>query len=260
MNVVESVSDLQAWREASGDDIGLVPTMGALHPGHTFLMERARSDHRCAVATIFVNPTQFNDSRDLEAYPRTLDSDLEACERLGMDLIFCPKAQEMYPEGQVFAVTESEDALILEGACRPGHFPGVMTVVMKLLNLVRPAVAYFGEKDYQQLRLIQKMVHAFFLPYKIVGLPTVRETDGLAMSSRNRRLSEEGRNQAPALYNLLATSPSVTSARAGLTQAGFDVEYVEECWGRRLAAVSLDGVRLLDNISLDRREANGPVH
>jgi pantoate--beta-alanine ligase len=228
--------------------VGFVPTMGALHRGHASLVERCRAENDLVIVSIFVNPTQFNDPRDLDRYPRTLDSDLALLESLGVDEVLAPSAVDFYPHGYRYRVEPSGSAPIMESAHRPGFMQGVLTVVMKLLNLVRPHRAYFGEKDFQQLRSVAEMVEEFFIPIEIVACPTVRAASGLAESSRNARLSPGGREKAAALHRALIESPTPEEARRVLEAAGFGVEYVEEHWGRRLAAVFLEGVRLIDNV------------
>jgi pantoate--beta-alanine ligase len=224
--------------------------MGALHHGHASLVERCRRENEIVAASIFVNPSQFNDPTDLKRYPRTLETDLELLERLGADEVIVPAASEMYPNGYDLRVQPGDSARAMEGASRPGFFEGVLTVVLKLLNLVRPDRAYFGEKDYQQLKVITEMVREFFIPTEIVCCPTVREATGLAESSRNRLLGAEARQKAPCLYRVLTTSAGVQEAREALAAGGFRVDYVEEHWGRRFAAAYLDGVRLIDNVPI----------
>lgn len=228
--------------------IGFVPTMGALHRGHSSLVERCRAENEIAVVSIFVNPSQFNDPADLERYPRTLDEDLALLESLGVDEVIVPSVKEVYPNGYRIRVEPHSSDLALEGACRPGFLQGVMTVVLKLLNLVRADRAYFGEKDYQQLRIVTEMSQEFLLPTQIVPCPTVREESGLAMSSRNTLLSPEARDTASYLFRTLTTAATCAAAKAALEARGFVVEYVEECWARRLAAVHFEGVRLIDNV------------
>jgi pantoate--beta-alanine ligase len=245
---------LAEWRErrraAEGRSIGLVPTMGALHSGHAALVERCRAENEIAVVSIFVNPSQFNDPADLERYPRTLESDLALLEGLGVDEVLAPAAAEMYPGGYRTRVVPEPAWLVLEGAHRPGFLEGVLTVVLKLLNLARADRAYFGEKDFQQLRVVSEMVQDFFLPTEIVACATVREESGLAMSSRNALLSPAARAEAPGLYRALTGAGNCAEARRMLDVNGFRVDYVEERWGRRLAAAFLDGVRLIDNVEL----------
>jgi len=243
---------LSAWNERrntmEGPAIGLVPTMGALHRGHASLVERCRLENDIAVVTIFVNPAQFNDPKDLDRYPRTLERDLALLEALGADDVIVPGAAELYPDGYRFRVVAESVTGLMEGVRRPGHFEGVMTVVLKLLNLVRARRAYFGEKDYQQVRVITEMARDFFTPTEIVPCPTVREPSGLALSSRNRLLSPEAREKAACLFRTLTTAATPAEATATLAAEGFQVDYVEEHWGRRFVAAYLDGVRLIDNV------------
>ena len=202
-----------AWRDERADQVragltlGLVPTMGALHEGHLSLVRRCRAENARTVVTIFVNPTQFNDPADLENYPRDLETDMAALRREGVDFVFQPRETELYRDKYRYRVSETESSSELEGAHRPGHFEGVLTVVLKLLNIVGADRAYFGEKDWQQLTIVQGMVDAFFLPTTIVPCPTVREADGLAISSRNRLLAPDDRVRAPRFFRALSTGP-----------------------------------------------------
>jgi len=227
--------------------IGFVPTMGALHAGHRSLLERARAENERVVMSIFVNPTQFDNPADLSAYPRTLEADLAFAGGLADDVLV-PEASEIYPDRFRYRMTESDFSRTLEGAHRPGHFDGVLTVVLKLLNLVRPHRAYFGEKDRQQLELVKGMVQALFLPVEVIPCPTVRDPDGLALSSRNRRLSPAARARAASFPRILRESPSPAEAQAALGRAGFGVDYVEDREGVRSAAIRLEEVRLIDNV------------
>jgi pantoate--beta-alanine ligase len=246
-------NSLTEWRKRraqfTGRSIGFVPTMGALHRGHASLVERCRRENRVVVVSVFVNPTQFNDPKDLERYPRTLENDLALLEQLGADEVLAPAAAEMYPLGR-FRIDEDCTTKIMEGVFRPGFFQGVMTVVLKLLNLAGANRAYFGEKDYQQLQVISEMVRDFFIPTEIIACATVREASGLAESSRNTLLSDAGRAQAASLFRVLDTAPTPAEAAALLEAEGFRVDYVEEHWGRRFAAAYLEGVRLIDNVLL----------
>jgi pantoate--beta-alanine ligase len=203
-----------------------------------------------------VNPTQFDQAADLAAYPTTLERDLARLEALGADEVLLPRYEQIYPDGYRFRVDETEFSRTLCGAHRPGHFSGVLTVVLKLLNLVRPARAYFGQKDYQQYLLIRDMVEAFFLDITVVACPTVREADGLAMSSRNLRLDPAARCRAPLFHRALCADLDDAAVRERLVAAGFDVDYVETRYGRRFGAVRLataDGsVRLIDNVECSR--------
>jgi len=243
---------LAAWRvrrdSLAGKTIGFVPTMGALHTGHASLVDQCRRENDIVVVSIFVNPSQFNDPKDLERYPRTWAEDLAMLEWLGVDDVVAPSAAEMYPHGYRYRLEPNGGPAVMEAAHRPGFLPGVMTVVLKLLNIVRADRAYFGEKDFQQLRTMKEMVEEFFVPTEIVGCPTVRTESGLAESSRNRLLTPEGRERAAVIHRALTTAPTPADAHAQLEASGLRVEYVEEHWGRRLAAAYLEGVRLIDNV------------
>lgn len=255
MRVSTTVAEWTERRRAiTASSIGLVPTMGALHRGHASLVERCRGENEVVVVSIFVNPSQFNDPRDLERYPRTLDQDLAVLEGLGADEVFVPAASELYPHGYRFRVEAENVTNVMEGAHRPGFLQGVMTIVLKLLNLVRADRAYFGEKDYQQLKIITDMAEDFFIPTEIIPCPTVREESGLAESSRNRLLSAEGRRKASCLFHALTVNPDADAAKAMIEAAGFRVDYVEERWGRRFAAAHLEGVRLIDNVPLKEKD------
>jgi len=252
MRVHHSLKDWRAVREGpdyAGVSTGFVPTMGALHAGHRALLARARADNDRVVLSIFVNPTQFNDQSDLEKYPRTLEADLKLAGGL-VDDVIVPPAAELYPDSYTYRVSEEKFSRELEGAHRPGHFDGVLTVVLKLLNLVQPKRAYFGEKDWQQLRLVQGMVRALLLPVEIVPCPTERDVDGLALSSRNRRLSHPARVRAAQFPLILRSAHTVDVAADTLKAAGFGVDYVEERDGVRLGAVRIENVRLIDNVRL----------
>ncbi len=203
---VEKIGDLKPWikdRKHRGRRIGFVPTMGALHDGHLALVKRAVRENDQVVSSIFVNPLQFNKSEDLEKYPRSLESDQEMLKSVGCDLVFCPDTKEMYPEPDTkdydFGVLDK----VMEGRHRPGHFNGVAIVVKKLFDLVEPHRAYFGQKDYQQLQIIRALVATENLDVEIVACPTIRESDGLAMSSRNRRLTPSQRREAPKIFRAL---------------------------------------------------------
>ena len=200
---VRALQDRADAERAAGRRLGLVPTMGALHAGHLSLVELARQHSDRVWMSIFVNPTQFDDPADLARYPRVMDEDLEACRKAGVDLVFAPSAQEMYPAGADTFVEVGELAKPLCGASRPGHFRGVTTVVAKLLLAAKPHVAVFGEKDFQQLALIRRMVRDLLLDVEILGGPIVREPDGVALSSRNRNLDPEARQQARVLVAAL---------------------------------------------------------
>jgi pantoate--beta-alanine ligase len=277
MACVSRLDDLRAavaaWR-GRGERVALVPTMGALHEGHLSLVRIARQQADRTVVSIFVNPTQFGPGEDFSRYPRTLESDRA---RLGpaADLIFAPDVETMYPPGSATTVQLSGPATVgLEDRFRPHHFDGVATVVAKLLLQVLPDLAVFGEKDYQQLKVIERLVRDLFLPLRVVPGPTIREADGLALSSRNRYLTAQERSRAAQLYRTLQTcaaairagSPpdeSLASARATLAGAGFELDYLEARDAdtlapvadnagalRLLAAAHLGATRLIDNIAV----------
>ncbi|HHS83622.1 MAG TPA: pantoate--beta-alanine ligase [Gammaproteobacteria bacterium] len=266
---------LQQWRMA-GESVALVPTMGNLHAGHLALVKQAQQQADRVVVTIFVNPTQFGVGEDFSSYPRTLERDTRLLTQAEVDLLFAPGVEQLYPGGQCDGTYVEVPGLsgILCGASRPGHFRGVATVVTKLFNAVQPDIALFGEKDYQQLLVIRRMTRELCLPVDIIAVPTVRESDGLALSSRNGYLTEEQRERAPLLYKSLLSCKEqifsgkrdyaslVSQAEADLLAAGFEPDYFEV---RRadnlaeptidthelviLAAARLGRTRLIDNIS-----------
>jgi pantoate--beta-alanine ligase len=265
-----------ALREAGDGPVGFVPTMGALHRGHASLLARARQEvgpDAPVVASIFVNPLQFAPGEDLDRYPRTFDADLEVCAEQGVDIVFAPSVDEVYPGGDPqVTVDPGPLARVLEGSSRPTHFHGVLTVVAKLFGLVRPDVAVFGEKDYQQLTLIRRMVDDLCMAVEVVGAETVREPDGLALSSRNRYLDEDQHWRAVALSRTLfaaraaakyGAGPAIGAARHELRHArGVDLEYLELRApdlgpapdigpARLLIAARVGATRLIDNVALE---------
>lgn len=237
----------EEWRSA-GFTVGFVPTMGALHEGHLSLVRRSIADNDRTVVSVLVNPTQFDERDDLEAYPRDLDRDAALLRQTGVDVVLAPEPGAMYADGYRYRVTETEKSRSLEGAYRPGHFDGVLTVVLKLLQIVRPTRAYFGEKDWQQLQLVRGMAQALFLETQIIGCPIVRESDGLAMSSRNVRLEPAERLLAGEFAATLQAGGSADQVRSRLETLGIEVDYVEVEDGRLLAAVRIGEVRLIDNV------------
>ena len=211
MNIYKSIEDLQAFVEAErakGLRIAFVPTMGALHAGHLSLVRRALSECDRCIVSVFVNPTQFNDPRDLETYPRTLEADSTLLASVGTSALFAPEVSTIYPEEDTRSFDVGAVAEVMEGRYRPGHFNGVMQVVSRLFDIVRPDCAYFGEKDFQQIAVIRAMVRLIGSPVEIIACPIVREADGLALSSRNIRLSAEERREAPQIYRILSESRS----------------------------------------------------
>jgi len=268
LRIVQRISEIGTRGQSS---VGFVPTMGALHEGHAALLRRSRSENEISVLSIFVNPTQFGPNEDYSRYPRTLEADLAIAERCGVDIVFLPEVEEMYPDHhiklQVFGVTER-----WEGAKRPGHFDGVATVVAKLFGAVLPTRAYFGQKDLQQCQVVRTMVTGLNLPIALVICETVREADGLAMSSRNRYLSPTERELAPQLYRKLSEAKSMiaqgSSVRATLADAikelssnGFVVDYFDyvdlpamlplvtlQQDSALICAAKLGTTRLIDNV------------
>jgi pantoate--beta-alanine ligase len=274
--ILRTVADLRSaargWR-AAGQTIGVVPTMGALHDGHLSLARRARAECDRVITTIFVNPKQFNNPDDLKKYPRSEAADEALLASVPVDLIFAPSVDEVYPDGFITTVSMAGVAQPLEGHMRPGHFDGVATVVTKLFGMTLADRGYFGQKDWQQLQVVLRLTRDLNLPVEVVGCETIREADGLAMSSRNVRLTAAGRAKAPVLY--AAITAAATDIRAGhadrmaireaaetMRAAGFErVEYIElrdaetlmpsddsRRTRRMLAAAWIDGVRLIDNI------------
>ena len=269
------------WRRRDAQKLAFVPTMGNLHEGHLALVRHARERGDRVLVSIFVNPLQFDRAEDLVGYPRTLEADTKKLAEIGVDALFCPEADEMYSNGAVIRarVVVSGLSEVLEGESRPGHFDGVATVVAKLFNLVQPDVAVFGEKDYQQLLVIRAMVEALNFPVVVDAIPTVREEDGLALSSRNGRLSDAARRRAPELHRCLRDTAEacllepdqwpriftdfVMNAEERLRAAGLRPDYVSirraedlgppQAGDRDLillAAAWLDDVRLIDNLRL----------
>ena len=247
--IVKTTSEYKdLFASFKGKTIGFVPTMGALHEGHLTLMRQAKRENDIVIVSIFVNPTQFNNPEDLKKYPRTIEQDLKMISSVGVDYLFNPEINEMYPDDYKYKMTENSFSKILCGAHRPGHFDGVLSVVMKLFNIVRPTKAYFGEKDYQQLKLIQGMVDSFFMNLEVVPVPIVRDEVGLALSSRNQRLSPEGIKKAQKFAQVLNQKKSTNEITEELKSQNIEVEYLEEHFGRKFAAVHIEGVRLIDNV------------
>jgi pantoate--beta-alanine ligase len=259
------IREPEKWRSAMedhscrGETVGFVPTMGALHAGHRSLLQRSRAESGIACASIFINPTQFDEPGDLSGYPVTLEEDIKMLKEEGTDYLFLPQAVAMYPDGFSYRVTERELSRRYCGERRVGHFDGMLTIVLKLLILTGADYVYMGEKDWQQYVLVHGMAKAFGIAATVVPCPTVREPSGLACSSRNVRLSEEGLRKAPLFPAVLTSGGSTEQMRRELEEAGFTVEYIEEfrhaeLGDRLLAAVHLDGVRLIDNVRLSQEE------
>ena len=255
VHTIEEVRDAIARARGLGMSIGFVPTMGALHEGHAALIRAAGLPSAFVVVSIFVNPTQFGPNEDYSKYPRSLDADQQVCAAAGANLIFAPSADEMYPTNAAAFVDVSKLGDALCGASRPGHFRGVCTVVLKLFNIVAPDVAYFGAKDYQQARIIQQMVSDLNVPVIVKVEPTVREADGLALSSRNRYLSAEQRAAAPSIYRALqATQDRVSNSEGDVSilEAGLRAELAAIPGARIDYASIVDAETLQSLVLLDR--------
>jgi pantoate--beta-alanine ligase len=277
MRIITRISEMQTLADSlrkQGKRIGFVPTMGFLHEGHLSLMRRARQESDAVIASIFVNPIQFGPTEDFDQYPRDEAGDRKACEAAGVDILFMPEAKEMYPETPSVFITVGGISEILEGALRPGHYRGVATVVAKLFHIVKPHKAFFGQKDYQQCVVIKRMVKELNMDIEIAVLPTVREADGLAMSSRNSYLSAEERHAAPAIYRALSEAEHLIASgvkepgklknkmQAVLREEkGIEIDYIELVDPETLAsavgiagkmvilvAVRLGRTRLIDNV------------
>jgi pantoate--beta-alanine ligase len=260
-----------------GKRIGLIPTMGALHQGHLTLLDYAKTYCDVRLCSIFVNPTQFNNAEDLEKYPRPIEKDIDNLKQAGCDLLFMPDVNEMYGEGEEWHIDLGDLDSVLEGAFRPGHFQGVTQIVKKLFDIVKPDIACFGQKDYQQYLVIEKMTQVLNIPVDLKLCPTVRETDGLAMSSRNVRLSDNGRKQATVIYRSLVylmqhiKQETIEGLKMQVVEMlesieDLTIEYVEICDLNNLKsltgyvpskpvialiAVWIDGVRLIDNMIIE---------
>ncbi len=283
MRIVTTIADVRtAVRDAksAGRAVSFVPTMGALHGGHASLLHRARKEGSFVVASIFVNPLQFNDPNDLAAYPRTAEADEALCKSAGVDLVWRPTAETIYPADFDTRVEPGKLAAGLEGLHRPGHFGGMATVVLKLLNVVTPDVAFFGLKDFQQFAIVRRMVRDLDVPVKIVGCPTVREEDGLAMSSRNAKLSPESRMLAAHLSRVIhAAARAMRSGERAdrardlafsdlSSQSAIEIEYLEvvdrdsllpvvdepTANAVVLVAAVVGGIRLIDNVEVVPRD------
>ena len=255
MNVVETIEETRRTLEPSRKgSIGLVPTMGSLHEGHLALLRAARAENETVVMSLFVNPAQFGDASDLARYPRDEERDLELAREAGVDLVFAPSDDEMYPPGFQTWVDVTELGGILEGRFRPGHFRGVATVVLKLLNVVQPTRVYFGQKDAQQVAVIRQLVADLAVEVELRIVPTVRDDDGLALSSRNARLTADERTAALALPRALATRDRDAALVELASSNGLEVDYVEvaDFDPPVLAgAVRIGSTRLIDNVPLE---------
>ena len=274
MQVVHTVEEIKQKRlEFSQRKIGFVPTMGALHEGHLALVKKCKSESELSIVSIFVNPTQFNDNKDLEKYPNTIEADLKSLEQMEVDIVFIPKFEDLYQNEQKLAVNIAEIEQKMEGSKRPGHFDGVIRVLSIFFNLIKPNYAYFGEKDYQQVLVVQQLINQHFPTISLIKCPTIREHNGLAKSSRNKLLSESAFNRSGEIYSTLKwikeniTAQSINSILDdGMRKLSerFEVEYLElrnennleetsnSLENSRLfVAVQIESIRLIDNIALN---------
>lgn len=248
------INTVEQWKENYSSiknyKIGFVPTMGGLHQGHISLIKKSIEENQITVVSIYLNPTQFNDKNDLLTYPSNFEDDCKILEELNVDYLFAPTYDVIYPDDYKYVITEKDFSKTLCGATRPGHFDGVLTVVMKLFNIIKPQNAYFGEKDYQQYKLLDGLVKAFFLDVKLIPCPIIREESGLALSSRNRKLSKEAMKIAPKIHQIISSENSLEEKEKMLIDAGFTIDYITQKENRLYVAVFLEGVRLIDNVEL----------
>jgi pantoate--beta-alanine ligase len=249
ITTVASLNEALAPYLFSGASVGFVPTMGALHEGHATLVRRCVAENKVCVVSIFVNPTQFNNKEDLCLYPRTLETDCELLEQLGTTFVFAPSEKEVYPEADTRVFDFGELDKVMEGRFRSGHFNGVAQVVSKLFEMVKPDTAYFGEKDFQQLAIVRAMVKQLDLPVRIVGVPIVREPSGLAMSSRNQRLSETEKANAGEIYRVLKESISMTDTCTPAKMTDFVINKINNMSGLRVEYYEIVDGNLLQSVS-----------
>lgn len=251
------VRSIKEWREIRrGTEffektIGFVPTMGNLHDGHRRLLERSVNENDFTVLSIFVNPTQFDNKEDLEKYPHTQDADIQIAREAKVDYVLIPDYDSLYPDNYTYKVQEHAISNLMEGKSRSGHFDGMLTVVLKLLQLTKSSRAYFGEKDYQQLQLVKGLVDAFFIDTEIINCPTIRDKNGLALSSRNSRLSPDNYAMAVKFPKVLKSEKSAEAVLQRFCELGIEVDYIEELFGRRFGAVKVGNVRLIDNLKME---------
>lgn len=233
-------------------NVGFVPTLGGLHEGHLSLSYQSMADNDITVMSIFCNPMQFNDINDLTSYPSDISQDIKYAEQAGVDILFTPNVNEIYKDDMAYYVDASRKiATVFEGEFRPGHFRGLLTVLIRLFMIVMPNRAYFGMKDYQQYLLVRDMVQAMFFNIDIIGCPTIRNADGLPLSSRNKRLSIAGLRDAARFSRLLASNQDNETIKGILIKDGFLVQYIGEIDSRRFGAVVIEGVRIIDNVDIN---------
>ncbi len=244
MNIIRHISHAQ--NKIPKKYLGFIATMGALHEGHGALINKSKEENDKTCVSIFVNPTQFNNDKDFKTYPKRTDEDLSYCKSLGVDYVFIPELSQMYHKEETIKISEKVLTKNFEGLHRCGHFDGVLQIVMKLLNIISPTKAYFGEKDYQQLKIIEKMVREYFMNIDVVGVPTLRDSSGLALSSRNYNLSKNGLLNARQIAKVFLKT---NSKKDFLKEAGskLKLEYYGSQWKRVLMAHYIEGIRLIDN-------------
>ncbi|MBL4647371.1 MAG: pantoate--beta-alanine ligase [Gammaproteobacteria bacterium] len=255
MNIITSLSQWRKQRQKfkSSTTIGFVPTMGSLHQGHKSLLKYSLQENDITVLSIFVNPTQFDNAQDYDNYPNHQEDDLQLAKNLGVDIVLLPNHSELYADNYTFKMTSSHWwTTLMEGTSRPGHFDGMLTIVLKLLLLVKPQKVYFGEKDYQQYQLVNELAKAYFLDCDIIACETIREKNGLPLSSRNARLSTDEKELAQCFANILFDHKKhpVSRIKQKLQQHAMQVDYVEKHHNRLFAAVKIGKTRLIDNFTL----------
>ncbi len=247
---IDSIKSIIKLHKAENKTIGFVPTMGALHDGHISLCQHAKQNNNITIVSIFVNPTQFNDPNDLKNYPTPIQQDIKKLEKNQIDYLFLPQYKEIYSDNYNYQIQENNFSSEMEGKHRPGHFNGVLTIVLKLNNIIQPNNIYLGEKDYQQAKLITDMFRAFFIETNVIICPTVRDSHGLALSSRNSLLSESELGLSRKLNSYLKSDNKIDHIIKKLEAENIKVEYIQDYENRRLAAIKVGKIRLIDNIAL----------
>lgn len=253
MEVIREISTLKQKLKAASKEnsIGFVPTMGFLHEGHISLIQEAQKNNSLVVLSIFVNPTQFNQSSDYQNYPKNIEQDISIAKALGVNYVFLPDEAEIYPNGNNIIIREMQQTQLMEGRFRPNHFDGVLTVLLKLFNIIKPNYVYMGEKDYQQLEVVRTMVNELFIDIEVIQCPTLRCEKGVALSSRNSRLTPSQYKLAIEFATSLKNAKNNQEICQKLGALGLKVDYIEQHGSRRYGAVWLDQVRLIDNVLLE---------
>jgi pantoate--beta-alanine ligase len=251
MKILKTVKQLRSELSQLKGSIGFVPTMGNLHAGHLSLIKKAKQENDIVILSIFINPTQFNNPDDYNRYPKTLEQDAELAEKADTNIIFAPEENEMYPDNYLFRINCLDNMInIMEGKYRPGHFEGVLTIVLKLLIITQADKAYFSEKDYQQLYLVQELTKAYLLKTEIVPCPIIRLESGLPLSSRNNNLSKNGLEKAEEFAQMIRSPTEIPKIIQQLESQGIKVDYLEDYYNRRFVAAFVEGVRLIDNFAI----------